>query len=278
MKTVIVTGATGGIGQAIVDALYASGGYHIIATGRSQDKLERLVNAMNAAHGVCGSEIETIVMDLSSFASVMNAALLLQSRHIDAVINNAGQMPLRTTRITADGFEQTLQVNCISSLLFTQLLVPSLVDGAAVVFTTSVTRGLPRVRIDFDECSRRADTPVKRFVNYGRSKQLLALYAAYMSQRLTHRKISVNCADPGVVDSGIIALGYPVVDWLADKCFRPFISSPSTGAKAALAAMNANGGDSLIYRHSGKAVAFHPHGPVQETVQRLDDIVGGLLI
>ncbi|MDE7408102.1 MAG: SDR family NAD(P)-dependent oxidoreductase [Muribaculaceae bacterium] len=277
-KTVIVTGATGGIGHAIVRTLYSQGGFHIVATGRRMTKLLHLVDEIRTEYQSADSVIDTVEMDLSSVLSVRHAALSLKSCRIDCIINNAGQMPLRSTYITSDGFEQTLQVNCLSTLLFTRLLTDSVNPGGNIVFTTSVTRSLPRVRTDFVELARDAASPLMRFVNYGRSKQLLALYAQYMHARLQSRGIAVNCADPGVVDSGIISLGYPIVDWLADRCFRPFISSPSVGAGAAIAAMNAKGGDSLIYRHDGTTVAFDPRGPVQATVRRLESVVDGLLI
>lgn len=62
----------------------------------------------------------------------------------------------------------------------------------------------------------RAADPWSRFVAYGRSKLLLWKLTQEMAPKLAERGIRVNCATPGVVDTGILSLGWPVVDRLAD--------------------------------------------------------------
>lgn len=54
----------------------------------------------------------------------------------------------------------------------------------------------------------------------------------------------------GVVDTGILSLGWPVVDRLADVFFRPFISTPRQGAKAALHALDSDE-TGRLYAQSG---------------------------
>ena len=223
-KTIILTGATGGIGTALVHALLDQG-YEVIGACRHPERLPKLPH------------LSGITLDLGLASSVQEALGALRGRTIHAIINNAGIMPLRTTTITADGHELTYAVNYLNTVDFTRRLLPQMEDGGAVVFTTSVTRRLPFRASDAAQRAMRAKSPWRRFLNYGRTKWLLVLEAQKMAVELAPRRIRVNAADPGVVDTGIITLGWERIDRLADKIFRPLISPPAKGARAALRAL-----------------------------------------
>lgn len=224
-EAIIVTGATGGIGSAIINALLTQEPHTtIIGACRRPERLP--------------TGVEGLSLDLSNPASVRKAADHISDSgyRIKALINNAGIMPLRETVILPQGTEQTLEVNCLATVRFTELLLPMMIDGGAIVFTTSVTRHLVNLRRDFRESAAASRCAVTRFMNYGRTKLMLSHYALDLSEKLRPRGIRVNCADPGVVDTGIIHLGYRIVDTLADRFFRPLISTPAQGAEAALRA------------------------------------------
>jgi NAD(P)-dependent dehydrogenase (short-subunit alcohol dehydrogenase family) len=226
-KTVIVTGATGGIGSALVQ-YFLENGYEVIGACRRPERLPQ------------HPHLSGLKLDLSSMASVAAAAESLRGVRIFGLINNAGIMPLRATTITVDGYEQTYQVNYLATVDFTRRLLPQVEDGGAVVFTTSVTRRLPFAKNSAAERASAAQNPVSRFANYGRTKWLLAQTTQQMAEELAPRRIRVNAADPGVVDTGIITLGWKWIDRLSDAIFRPLISTPEKGARAAINAFSAS--------------------------------------
>lgn len=239
---VIVTGATGGIGSALVEALYRDGGHMVIGACRTPSRLDGLRERLQGNYPDAASELIGARLDLSTISGTISCAesirdmIAAEGIRLSAIINNAGVMPVNRLEISPDGMEMTLQVNCISTLAFTSVLLPLLGEGSSVVMTSSVMRKLPALGLDFDSKAMKADSFIKRFNNYGRSKRLLTHAARYLADHLTDRGIRVNCADPGVVDSGIIHLGYPIVDRLADLLARPLMSSPAKGARAALRA------------------------------------------
>jgi len=171
-------------------------------------------------------------LDLESFDSVINFVMSIRERDmaVDTIFNNAGTMP-GTMKLTADGYESATQTNFLSTALLTQMLLPRIINGGAIVFTTSMTRHIAKLRTDWKQ---HAITHHNRFTTYGRSKLMLTHYALDLAHELAPRGIRVNCSDPGIVDSGIITLGNRVIDMLSDKFFRPLISTPAQGAAPAL--------------------------------------------
>ena len=232
--TYIVTGATGGIGKAITEGLIAGGAGRVILACRNTAKAQSLIASLDRRD----TELEAIQLDLESFDSVRRCAAEVAERGymVDGLFNNAGTMP-GEMRLTADGYESATQTNFLATALFTRLLLPAVADGGGIVFTTSMTRRIARLRDDWRE---RAVTHHHRFTTYGRSKLMLTHFALDLSRELAPRGIRVNCSDPGIVDSAIITMGNRAIDYLSDKIFRPAISTPAQGAAPALAAMSAD--------------------------------------
>lgn len=237
----IVTGATGGIGEAIVAALSTDHSpCHIILAVRSAER-GKIVAARYSSPEVT---TEVRILDLASLSSVRDFAsgIISSGITVTALINNAGIMPGGVT-VTDDGMEIATQTNFVSAAMLSHLLIPVIADGGAIVFTTSVTRYLPRLRRDWQ---RLAIERHQRFITYGRSKLMLTHFALELAQQLAPRGIRVNCSDPGVADTGIIRLGHPVVDRLADWIVRPIIHTPQQGATAAIRAMSADATASIF--------------------------------
>ena len=235
---VLVTGATGGIGRAIIRSLYAGDEPAIIAACRHPERLDEIAAGLKSDYPGSSSELIPLRLDLASFRDVMQSAetILKESIRLRALINNAGTMPLRH-HVTSDGYEEATQVNYLSTVLLTRTLLPALDIGSTIVFTVSETRHLTYPSADFDSKSLNARGRIAHFINYARSKTLLSHYALQLHDELKPKGINVCCSDPGVVDSGIITLGIPAIDRVADMIFRPLISTPAQGAAPALNAI-----------------------------------------
>jgi NAD(P)-dependent dehydrogenase (short-subunit alcohol dehydrogenase family) len=133
MKTILLTGATDGIGKLTAQRLVAAG-HRVLLHGRSADKLA-------AVAGELGGATETYVADLSKLPEVetMAAEVLAKHDRLDVLINNAGVY--KTSRpITAEGQDVRFVVNTIAPYLLTKRLLPSLGASARVVNLSSAAQ------------------------------------------------------------------------------------------------------------------------------------------
>ena len=224
---VVVTGATGGIGAVVTEALAAQGRPVVMAC-RNAGKGEALRQQILAR--VPQARLEVRLLDLRSMASVRAFAAELGPEPVAALFNNAGVIS-RAFSLTEEGLENTFSVNYFAPFLLTQLLLDRLPAGSRVVNMVSLTCRFVRLT---ETSLRPSAQDFSQLGTYARSK--LALL--HFSQELSRRRpdLLVNVADPGVVNSGMISMGR-WFDPLADVLFRPLIKSPRKGAVPPLAAL-----------------------------------------
>ena len=123
MPTVIVTGATRGIGAAAAIEL-ARRGAELGVVGRDQDRVRATAVQARATRG--GAPVHEHVADLARMDDVRRlAAELLDYPRIDVLANNAGAM-FTSRHVTPDGFEQTFALNHLAPFLLTNLLLERL--------------------------------------------------------------------------------------------------------------------------------------------------------
>jgi NAD(P)-dependent dehydrogenase (short-subunit alcohol dehydrogenase family) len=143
-RTAVVTGANGGLGLEIADAL-AGAGAHVVMAARTQDTAAAARDRIVAAHP--GAQLELVPLDLASLASVVEAAEAIRGRHerIDLLVNNAGLMGIPERR-TQDGFEMQFGVNHLGHWALTARLMPALLSAPAarVVTLTSTAHHIGR--------------------------------------------------------------------------------------------------------------------------------------
>ena len=127
-RTVVVTGATSGLGQAAASQL-AELGARVILVGRNPDKAEATRREIVAATG--NDNVAVALADLSLLADVRKLAqqLLDTEPRIHVLVNNAGVL-LNQRTTTAEGNETTLATNLLAPYLLTQMLLPRLRESA----------------------------------------------------------------------------------------------------------------------------------------------------
>jgi len=224
-KTIVVTGASDGIGLESASQLAAQG-HHVVLVGRRPDKVTAAVKRIR--HESPDVPIESFVCDFSSFAPVRELAdqLLASYPRIDVLVSNAGTVFDKRT-VTADGNEATFQVNHLAGFLLTELLLDRLVASAParVVITSSV--GSYRGKLDLDDLGLERGYSIMRA--YDRSKLANVLYTRELAARLHGTGVTVNCLHPGAVATNIWS-GAP---WFAKPVLelakRVFMDSPATG-------------------------------------------------
>ena len=143
-RTAVVTGANGGLGLVTARDLAAKGA-HVVMAVRNQKKAAGAVEEIRAA--VPGASLELVALDLSSQASVKEAAGKILAAHngVDLLVNNAGVMAIAETR-TVDGFEMQFGVDHLGHWTLTALLLPALLrtPGSRVVTVTSTAHHMGR--------------------------------------------------------------------------------------------------------------------------------------
>ncbi len=128
-KTVVITGATAGIGKATAMEL-AERGASVVVLARNPAKAADLANELAAvAHDA--PPVRALIADLSVLADVRRVAgeVAEQVGPVDVLVNNAGIAALRP-RMTPDGFDEMLAANYLGPFLLTELLRPTLEASA----------------------------------------------------------------------------------------------------------------------------------------------------
>jgi len=126
-RTILITGATSGIGKATADVL-ARQEAHLVLACRNEEKMNAVIEELKAASG--NRSIEGVKLDMAVLDSVRECAGELNKRlgRIDVLINNAGVFSLKRGETTG-GFENTFCTNYLSHFLFTHLLLPLILKG-----------------------------------------------------------------------------------------------------------------------------------------------------
>jgi retinol dehydrogenase 14 len=226
-KTIVVTGASDGIGLECASQLAAQG-HHVVMVGRTPAKLEAAVARVGAESP--GVPVESFVADFASFADVRRLAedLLAAYPRIDVLVNNAGTVFDKRT-LTGDGIEATFQVNHLSGFLLTELLLDRLVSSAPARIVTTSSVGHFNGTMDFDDLGFEHGYQIMRA--YGRSKLANVLHTRQLARRLESSGVTANCLHPGAVATNIWS-GAP---WFARPVLaigkRLFMVSPATGGE-----------------------------------------------
>ena len=224
-KTVLVTGATSGIGLEASVAL-ARQGARVVMVGRVRAKTELAAVAITARAGV--KPEAQLLCDFSSQASIRALAgqVLERFERVVVLVNNAGGVN-KTRRLSADGIEATFAVNHLGYFLLTNLLLDRLVRSAPARVVTVASVGHRHGTLDFDDLGYERGYSIMKA--YARSKLANVLFAAELARRLEGTGVTSNSLHPGAVAtniwSGAPLWAKPIILLL----FRPFFISAEKG-------------------------------------------------
>jgi NAD(P)-dependent dehydrogenase (short-subunit alcohol dehydrogenase family) len=198
-KTILITGATSGIGREAALRL-AQKGARVVVVGRDLQKTQQTVQAIQLASG--NLAVEYLLADLSSQTEVRRLASECKARYerLDVLINNAGSFFSRRYT-TADGFERTFALNFLSPFLLTHLLLDMLQDSAPARIINVASMSHIWGRLHFDDLqSARA---YSGWMAYSRSKMALICFSYELARRLASSGVTVNAVHPGLIKTNL---------------------------------------------------------------------------
>lgn len=216
-KTIVVTGATGGIGRETALRL-ASLGAHVVAVGRDQDKLLGLAAQSQG-------KISTELADLSLMTQTAQLAdrLLVRFDRIDVLVNNVGTMFDRWNT-TAEGPERTVATNLAGQFVLTNRLIPRLQESAPARIITVSSGGMYSVPLRVNRLG--INKNYKPAEAYAYTKRAQVVLAEMWAQQLEGTGVVSHSMHPGWVDTPGVADSMPRFRRLTSAILR----TPAQGA------------------------------------------------
>ena len=213
--TVLVTGATDGLGRAVAAKL-AESGARVLIHGRDDARGRKAQDGIRAETG--SERLGWYRADLASLREVreLAARIVAEQERLDVLVNNAGigtTLPGGGERLESeDGYELRFAVNYLAPFLLTRLLEPILVASPPARIVNVSSAG--QAPIDFD------DVMLERGYDgvdaYRQSKLALVMLTLDLAEKLRDRGVTANCLHPGTFmpTKMVLATGVEPVDSL----------------------------------------------------------------
>jgi NAD(P)-dependent dehydrogenase (short-subunit alcohol dehydrogenase family) len=196
-KTVLVTGATDGIGKETA-RLLAERGARVFIAGRNAEKGAAAVRDIATNTGT--DQAEFLQADLSVQADVRGLAKAVKQRtnRLDVLVNNAGVIMFRREE-TRDGIEMTFGLNHLNYFLLTHELFDLLKASAPSRIVSVASIAHRRAILDFDDLQ--LSRGFGAWKAYSRSKLANIMFTYALARRLEGTAVTANCLHPGLVSS-----------------------------------------------------------------------------
>lgn len=222
-KTILITGATNGIGRSAALTL-AKQGAHVVVHGRSQSKIDEVVGTITRD----GGQAAGLRADVSTLDGMRSLAQQFRDQYtrLDVLINNAGGL-FNDFQRTADGYEMTFALNHLSYFVVTTALL-DIIKASAPARIVNVSSEAHRFggRIDFTNLGKTG----QGFATYGATKLMNVLFTFELARRLQGTGVTVNALHPGFVATGFGVTSGGIWSVLFGKIARPFAKTPEQGA------------------------------------------------
>tara|TARA_B110000014_G_scaffold159484_1_gene112279 strand:+ start:1954 stop:2817 length:864 start_codon:yes stop_codon:yes gene_type:complete len=229
-KTVVISGATNGIGKAAAIEL-SKENPKLLFTYRNKHLADELLAEIKALSP--DTLVHSVYCDFSKQDSIKKCAdeIIDLCGNIDVLINNAGVVNT-SYHETSEGIENTFAVNHLGYFLFTNLLLNKLKgeNEARIVNVSSAAHSFVK-EMQWEDINYKSNFG-QGLRPYGQSKLANLLFTRYLSIKLSTENISVNAIHPGGVNT---SLGSQNKAWYSKPLrliLRPFFRSPLKGAES----------------------------------------------
>lgn len=198
-KTIMVTGATAGIGEVTALEL-ARKGAAVILVSRNPQKCAAAAERIQRETG--NKNIDYFSADLSSQVQIRHLVEQFKSKYgsLDVLVNNVGGVFI-TRQLGVEGIEMTFALNHLSYFLLTNLLLETLKASAPSRIVNVSSNWHFNSALDFQDLQlERSYTPFKA---YGRTKFANVLFTYELARRLEGSGVTANVLHPGLVQTDI---------------------------------------------------------------------------
>lgn len=225
-KTVLITGATNGIGKMTAIEL-AKKGANILFTARHLQRGDRV--RAEIAHHAQGGSVTMLECNLASLHSVAQVCdtIMKRTSALHVLINNAGVWET-TRRLSHDGIEMMFAVNHLAPYLMTRRLLPIIKNSAPARIITVASRAHERATLDLDDPEMKG--MFRHSLAYGQSKLMNIMFTRDLAEELRGTRVTVNCLHPGVIATNLFHTFPKPLVWLG----KLFLKNPAEGAKTTI--------------------------------------------
>ncbi len=221
-RTVVVTGATSGLGRQAAEQ-FAALGAHVVISGRNPAKAERVRDEIAAT--TTSDELSVACANMAELADVAALAAAVSSAHatVDVLVHNAGALSSRRTT-NSTGIETTIASQVLGPLLLTTLLLPELrrADVGRVLTMASggmYAAGLAVHNLQMDETSYRGSE------QYARAKRAQVTLNEMWATKVDRAEVVFHALHPGWADTPGVEASLPTFR----KIMGPLLRSPAEG-------------------------------------------------
>ena len=198
MKTVLLTGATSGIGLELFK-IFSKEKYYVIGIGRNKKRIKKTLNSINKNRKNLQSFYLCNFENLEDIKKVFNK-ISKEVNSIDILINNAGGIFVKN-ELTKNNIERTFQVNYLSHFLLTEILLKNkiLKSKAHVLNVSSIVH--KRGEINLDDINNLQNYNAVK--SYAQSKLSQIMWGYYLSEK--HKEIYINSVHPGIIGTRLLS-------------------------------------------------------------------------
>jgi len=185
MKNILITGATGGIGSALIDSFYGNG-YNLFVTGSNKEKLQSIKSKYP-------KNLEIYACDLSENKEIVDLMEKAEEYfgNIDILINNAGITKDNLfLRISDDDWKAVIDINLNANFSITKIAIKGMVK-----------KKWGRV-VNISSDAAKIGNPGQ--TNYVASKSAIEGFSRSLANEVASRNITVNCVSPGFINTNIL--------------------------------------------------------------------------
>ena len=185
MKNILITGATGGIGSALIDCFYGND-YNLFVTGSNEEKLKSIKSKYP-------ENLETFACNLSKDKEIVNMMKKSEEHFgsIDILINNAGITKDNLfLRISEDDWKEVIDVNLNANFTITKIAIKGMVK-----------KRWGRV-VNISSDAAKIGNPGQ--TNYVASKSAIEGFSRSLANEVASRNVTVNCISPGFIKTNIL--------------------------------------------------------------------------
>ena len=223
-KTILITGATSGIGFETAKTL-AEKGAKVIGVGSRESSCLRAKNKLKKKNIL--ENIEFISCDFSEKNNILKLRdrLITNYSNIDVLINNAGVILLKKST-NSNGIEKTIFINYLSHFLLTRLLLDNnKLQNSRIINVSSIA--YEKAEIEFENLNLSTYHWMKA---YRQSKLALILFTKILANKLNEKNITVNSIHPGLIGTNLLSKNGWISPFL-NILLKLFGKSTKTGAK-----------------------------------------------